>query len=85
MAILSDDTQWVPGERPGARAGRLPAIEPIRIGAYLHSARDLYRVEDLTEGAISPPYSEANRSQRAASRSHATIRPPACASLAAST
>jgi hypothetical protein len=50
MAIFSHDTQWVPAERPGARAGRLPAIEPIRIGAYLHSARDLYRVEDLTGG-----------------------------------
>jgi hypothetical protein len=42
MAIFSHDTQWVPGERPGDRAGRLSAIEPIRIGAYLHSASDLY-------------------------------------------
>jgi hypothetical protein len=28
-------------------ANRTVAVEPVRIGAYLHSARDLYRVEAL--------------------------------------
>ena len=28
-------------------ANRTATVEPVRIGAYLHSARDLYRVEAL--------------------------------------
>jgi hypothetical protein len=34
-------------------AGPLSPLEPVRIGDYLHSARDLYRVEVVTaEGAL---------------------------------
>jgi hypothetical protein len=28
--------------------GRLPALEPVRIGAYLHSERDLYPVDGVS-------------------------------------
>jgi hypothetical protein len=40
------------GGRPEVDRGEAPergsALQPINIGAYLHSARDLYRVEVVT-------------------------------------
>jgi hypothetical protein len=45
MTIFSQDAGWTSPGRPGNRAGRSPAFESVQIGAYLHSAQDLYRVE----------------------------------------
>lgn len=48
MTIFNHAVRGRPEVGPGEAAGRMSALQAVRIGAYLHSARDLYRVEVVT-------------------------------------
>jgi hypothetical protein len=48
MTIFNHAVRGRPEAGPGEAADRMSALQAVRIGAYLHSARDLYRVEVVT-------------------------------------
>jgi hypothetical protein len=48
MTSFSHSARWLPSVGSADNPGKSGPVEPVRIGAYLHSAHELYRVEGLT-------------------------------------